>query len=118
MDAFGRGGNDTANLFDSAGDDDLYVFPEYTTMVSDHLFAVAKGFEQVNAESKNGGTDRVYFRELATAEHVFASTNLATLTGSGRSVWAKSFHEVELELDDEEPSLDLRTADFLLTYRS
>ena len=118
VDAFGRGGNDTANLFDSAGDDSLYVFPEYTTMVSDHLFAVAKGFEQVNAESKNGGLDRVYFREIVTAEHIFASANMATVTGSTRSVWARSFHEVELEIDDEDPSLDLKQADFQLKYRS
>ena len=82
-------------------------------MVSDHLHAVVKGFEHVEAESKNGGNDRVYFRDVVSADHLFAAASIATVTGPSRSVWARNFDELEVDTEDgDEPSLDLRTTDF------
>jgi len=114
VDAFGRGGNDTAYLYDTAGDDHFYAFADYSVMKSDHLHAVVKGFEHVEAESKNGGNDRAYFQEVVSADHFFAAASIATLTAPSRSVWVGNFDELVLDTGDEEPSEDLREIDFSL----
>ena len=115
VDAFGRGGNDTAHVYDTAGDDHLYVFPEFSVMQSDHLYAVVKDFEQINADMKNGGNDKVYFRQIATAEHVFANGNIATLTGPERSIWVWNHDQLEIDVNaNENPSQDLRNTEFVV----
>ena len=115
VDAFGRGGNDTAHVFDTAGDDHLYVFPAFSVMQSDHLYAVVKDFAHIEADMKNGGNDKVYFKQIATAEHVFANGNIATITGPDRSVWVWNHDELEIDVDaDEDPSFDLGTTQFVI----
>ena len=84
-------------------------------MQSDHLYAVVKDFAHIEADMKNGGNDKVYFKQIATAEHVFANGNIATITGPDRSVWVWNHDELEIDVDaDEDPSFDLGTTQFVI----
>jgi len=105
----------TAYLYDTVGDDSFWAFADYSVMVADHLHAVVKGFEHIEAEAKNGGNDRAYFREVVSADHLFASAAIATVTGPSRSVWASNFDDVDVEGEDS--SDDLREIDFSLIRR-
>ncbi len=84
-------------------------------MQPDHLHAVMKDFEHIEADSTNGGYDKIYFRHLVAGEHVFANANITTATGPQRSVWAWNFDALDLEQrDGNDPSFDLRTANSIV----
>jgi hypothetical protein len=55
----GRGGNDTANLYDSAGNDRLFVrdWGSYMTNTSATWRNTAQDFDNILCHSVNGGTD-------------------------------------------------------------
>ena len=115
VDAYGRGGHDTANIFDTELDDHFYVFAEYSVMQSIHHTSRVQGFEHTKAESIYGGDDKVYFRDIVSADEVFAIANYASINGHQRSASARDFDSLETEVKkDESPSFDLRVTNFAI----
>ena len=119
VDAYGRGGHDTANIFDTELDDHFYVFAEYSVMQSIHHTSRVQGFEHTKAESIYGGDDKVYFRDIVSADEVFAIANYASINGHQRSVSVRDFDSLETEVKkDESPSFDLRVTNFAIKSKS
>jgi len=91
VDAFGRGGIDTTRLYDTPDDDHFWSFDNYAVMVSDHLYAVVKGFEDTIAEANKGGNDTLHIRDLSVNEDLNTTDGTTTLSGRNRTVEATGF---------------------------
>ena len=105
VDAFGRHGDDVAYVYDTPGDDHFWSFGQYFTMVSDHLLTAVKGFEQVQAEANEGGTDTFHIRQIAATDSVSRQHDRVTIEGPTRNVQTSGFEEIDEEDAIQESSV-------------
>ncbi|TWU62997.1 Subtilisin E precursor [Crateriforma conspicua] len=90
------GGHDTAELYDSVGDDVLSISPTRSMVSSGGYQVSARYFENVTAESASGGTDiaKIYSNESESQWHVAAGlTQWTSVDGATRI--ARGFDRVD-----------------------
>lgn len=92
----GAGGRDTVKIYDSNGDDSLFMHPTFTTFVNadGDTFKVS-GVEQVEAFADNGGVDRVRFYDSPADDKFVAKTQFAYMIGDDFWNYAKNFESID-----------------------
>ena len=88
------GGDDTAYLHDSAGDDELSVRPQFTSLRNEDTFQLAYGFERVYAYANNGGIDTAEIYDSAGDDTLNVSANRSIISGPDYQVSARGFSSV------------------------
>ena len=78
-----NGGNDTAELYDSAGADTFVASPTTARMVGTGFANWVRDFDKVTGFSNNGGSDTAYLHDSAGDDTYVASPTAARLTGTG-----------------------------------
>ena len=91
----GNGGNDTANLFGSDGDDQFELGPGSASVTSENQLLTVTNFDQINATA-NSLADRLTITDSAGDDSLSWNTTAAflsgqTLEGDQYSVYAKGF---------------------------
>ena len=105
-------------MFDSEGNDHLYVFNDYSVLQSPSQLSRVKGFEYTSAKSTLGGEDKVYFREIVSQDDVLGYMNLVSINGALRSVTAEDFDELELDIGfGEQPLTSFFMMDLVISHR-
>ncbi len=88
------GGNDTATLYDSAGDDLFLNNPGSAVMVLLEGTHTANGFETVTAHSNVGGEDTAKLFDSTGRDTLIALPGYARLSGNGLTAVAGGFDQV------------------------
>ena len=94
---YAAGGNDTAYLYDSAGNDMFVATPTYRELSGAGYDSYAKGFSNLFAYASTdaGGVgDRAYLYDSVGNDTLIASPNYAQLSGTGYLNYAKNFDKV------------------------
>jgi|GEM_PF-5366385 len=92
MDGFGRGGNDLARFFDSTTNDTFVSRSDIAYLRTPSRVSYAKDFENVEAISVNGGTDRAQlFADATSVETVTVTNDEVTISGAGYARTAQDF---------------------------
>jgi hypothetical protein len=92
----GAGGNDSAEIYDSAGDDTMSVSAHRSMITSENYHVSARGFASVVGYATAGGDDiaRLYADETDSSWH--ATSDMAQWTGSDTATRvARGFERVE-----------------------
>jgi len=92
----GGGGNDQANLYDSAGNDRFYGFADNALLLGqDNQFSHSvRDFTQVNAYATAGGIDRAYLFDSVGNDQLFGYADYVTLQDEGLN-FSNSAHGFE-----------------------
>ena len=93
-----RGGNDEANVGDSAGDDTFVGRPTVATMAASTFGLDLFNFERVAAEATTG-MDRAVFKDSTAnvTDTLVATPTFASLTGPGYTLEANNFDFISAE---------------------
>jgi hypothetical protein len=87
----GGQGVDTANVYDSAGDDRFVTRPGSTIMQGPGYYNFVRGFERVAGYSAAGGRDTAYFYDSTGDDTLRSSPRQVELTGNGFRLIASGF---------------------------
>jgi hypothetical protein len=87
------GGNDTANLYDSAGNDSFYGSSNFSSLSGQGFSNAAYGFATVNA-FHSSGSDSAALYDSTGDDHLLAVGNTAQLTYPNSSVNVQGFQTV------------------------
>jgi hypothetical protein len=90
----GGGGEDTASLYDSPGDDSFWAAPDWVMLLGNGFFLHAQGFSAVTANAIRGGTDTAGLLGSLGDDTLIARTELAVFRGTGFDNAAVSFRRV------------------------
>jgi hypothetical protein len=89
------GGNDTAYLYDSTGNDTFYGHQTYSYLSGAGFFNYVNAFDKVYAYATAGGTNDIAYLYDSTGNDTLTSTPTYTLlTGAGFYNYASSFNKV------------------------
>ena len=110
---FGVGGNDTANFFDSTGDDTFYGQLDYSIMVGANYFSEATGMATVVANASSG-TDAALLYDSPGNDSLTASGSSATVTRPTSSVRANNFDKVTAFGSTGNDTSSIEATDFTL----
>lgn len=88
--AFGAGSDDQATIYDSPGDDQLFVKLEYTWLVSGSNISYVRGFSSVRAHA-GGGHDALRLYDTAGDDLLRAWPGHVEFSGGGYFVLATGF---------------------------
>lgn len=91
---FSNGGNDSATLFDSPGDDRFDGFESMSTLHGDGFSNHVEGFDSVTAYATRGGHDQAFLYDSTGDDQFDGAETISTLYGNGFSNQARSFDEV------------------------
>ena len=82
--AYSSGGNDTATLYSTSGNDKFYLKQADATVVGDGFYSYAKGFAvTINNTDHAGGVDLAYMYDSAGDDTFVADSNRGTMTWEG-----------------------------------
>jgi hypothetical protein len=95
------GGEDTALLVDSAGDDQLLVRALDTLMYGEGYFNRAKLFEHVFASGAAGGADLATLDGSSGSDHLSAQANAAEWLNDVSAVHLSDFERVRARTDSQ-----------------
>ena len=85
---------DTAEMFDSPGDDMFIGKTNYSKLIGDDFYLRSKGFSEVTAKATAGGTDQASLVD-ADGDDLFVATPMeASMTGTGYSLRSEGFEAV------------------------
>ena len=114
------GGNDRAELFDSAGDDNFVATTAYGALYGEGFYNRAYSFEMVDARSTRGGNDAALLYDSAMNDYLTANEELRTVTlisaEANIRYWVSDFDTVEARSANagDKKSKETAMVDFLL----
>ena len=91
---YSGGGNDVAQMFDSAGNDAFYAWSQYSMMRGTGYYNYVNGFRSVQASAQLGGSDSARFYDSVGDDEFLASASFAELNGAGFGNRADGFDQV------------------------
>jgi len=91
--AFSQGGNDTATLVGTPGDDIFYGLPAYSVLTGPNMYIQEIGFSQVTAVAGTGN-DLAYLYDSAGNDTFTGAPTSSSLSGTGYNNIANGFDQV------------------------
>ena len=90
------GPQDSLRIYDSAGDDTVFLDPSFTSYTNSHGETyVVRGAERTEAYADKGGTDQALFLDSVADDRFVGRHEFSYLEGDGFSNYARGFEEVD-----------------------